>query len=241
MIKIKKIIIAAALLSGLNLPSFGQVGEPRNNISLGFNGGLNMNNATFQPKIKQNMMMGAVGGFTARYISEKYFSMICGAQVEFNFSQRGWDELFEAYNSNNEIVEDNSRTYTRKLSYLEIPFLAHLAFGKDVGAQVFLNLGPQIALLLNDSETKTGDWTNKTLSETQVAIYNKKIDNKFDYGIVGGLGVELRTRKAGHFLLEGRYYFALSDFMNTTKRDYFSRAAHTTISARITYLFDIKK
>lgn len=29
--------------------------------------------------------MGINGGLTARYISEKYFSMICGAQVELNF------------------------------------------------------------------------------------------------------------------------------------------------------------
>lgn len=240
MIKIKGLLIATICLSALTLPSFGQVGEARNNISIGFNGGLNINSTSFQPQIKQNMMMGAVGGLTARYISEKYFSMICGAQVELNFAQRGWDELFEI-TSNNQIVEDKSRSYTRKMQYLEVPFLAHLAFGKEVGAQVFLNLGPQIAFLLNDSETKTGDWTNQTLSATQSAIYSKKIDNKFDYGIVGGLGVELRTRKAGHFLLEGRYYFALSDFMSTTKRDYFSRAAHTTISAKITYLFDIRK
>lgn len=240
MIRIKKLLITATSLCVLTLPTFGQVGEARNNLSIGFNGGLNINNATFQPKIKQKTMMGAVGGLTARYISEKYFAMICGAQVEVNLSQRGWNELFEI-NSNNQLIEDKSRTYSRKMSYLEVPFLAHLAFGKEVGAQVFLNLGPQVAFLLNDSEKKTGDWTGKTLSETQVAIYNKKIDNKFDYGIVGGLGVELRTRNAGHFLLEGRYYFALSDFMGTTKKDYFSRAAHTTISAKITYLFDLKK
>ncbi len=28
--------------------------------------------------------MGINGGVTARYISEKYFSMICGAQIELN-------------------------------------------------------------------------------------------------------------------------------------------------------------
>ncbi len=39
--------------------------------------------------------MGITGGLTARYISEKYFAMICGAQVELNVSQRGWDQLFE--------------------------------------------------------------------------------------------------------------------------------------------------
>ena len=65
-------------------------------------------------------------------------------------------------------------------------------------------------------------------------------DNRFDYGITGGAGVELRT-KAGNFLVEGRYYYALSDFYNSTKKDYFSRSAHGVITAKITYLFDLRK
>ena len=80
-----------------------------------------------------------------------------------------------------------------------------------------------------------------TLSNTQKAIYGVKIQNKFDYGITGGGGVELRTKKAGSFLVEGRYYFALSDFYSTTKKDYFARAAHGTITVKPTYLFDLKK
>jgi len=79
------------------------------------------------------------------------------------------------------------------------------------------------------------------LTDTQKAVYGDKIQNKFDYGIAGGGGIEFRTKKAGSFLLEGRYYFALSDFYSTTKKDYFSRAAHGTITVKLTYLFDLKK
>ncbi len=57
--------------------------------------------------------------------------------------------------------------------------------------------------------------------------------------VLGGAGLELRT-KAGNFLVEGRYYYALSDFYKSTKKDYFSRSAHGTIVAKITYLFDSK-
>ena len=80
-----------------------------------------------------------------------------------------------------------------------------------------------------------------SLSNTQKALYGVKIQNKFDYGIAGGGGVELRTKKAGSFIVEGRYYFALSDFYSTTKKDYFARAAHGTITIKFTYLFDLKK
>ncbi|EJW94132.1 hypothetical protein EVA_17762, partial [gut metagenome] len=43
----------------------------------------------------------------------------------------------------------------------------------------------------------------------------------------------MRT-KVGNFLLEGRYYYALSDFYNSTKKDFFSRSAHGAIVAKLT-------
>ena len=224
MIKIKTFLLATLLLTGLVFPATAQIGEPRSNFSVGVNGGVNLNSASFTPTIKQNSLMGITGGLTARYISEKYFAMICGAQVELNISQRGWDELFEMEDENGQTIKVPGKTYTRKMTYVDIPFLA----------------GPQIGFLIGESETIEGIDMN-TLSNTQKAIYGVKIQNKFDYGITGGGGVELRTKKAGSFLVEGRYYFALSDFYSTTKKDYFARAAHGTITVKLTYLFDLKK
>ena len=50
--------------------------------------------------------------------------------------------------------------------------------------------------------------------------------------------MELRT-KAGNFLLEGRYYYGLADFYNSTKKDYFARSAHSIITVKLAYLFDL--
>lgn len=211
------------------MPASAQIGEQRHNFSVGINGGINLNSVSFSPRVRQNNLMGINGGVTARYISEKYFSMICGAQIELNFSQRGWDEFYEDY---------PELQYTRKMNYLEIPFLAHLAFGKDRGLQFFVHAGPQIGFFLGDSYTISGDWDN--YPGLTVEQHDKAVDNRFDYGITGGAGVELRT-KAGNFLVEGRYYYALSDFYNSTKKDYFSRSAHGVITAKITYLFDLRK
>ena len=244
MIKIKPFLIATLLLTGFALPAVAQIGEARNNLSVGINGGVNLNSASFTPTIKQNSLMGITGGLTARYISEKYFAMICGAQVELNVSQRGWDQLFETIsldaNGYEVTSKDPTKTYTRKMTYIDIPFLAHLAFGRDRGLQFFVNAGPQIGLLIGESESMENIDMNK-LTDTQKAVYGDKIQNKFDYGIAGGGGIEFRTKKAGSFLLEGRYYFALSDFYSTTKKAYFSRAAHGTITVKFTYLFDLKK
>jgi len=176
---------------------------------------------------------------TARYISEKYFAMICGAQVELNISQRGWDELFEMEDENGQTIKVPGKTYTRKMTYVDIPFLAHLAFGRERGLQFFVHAGPQIGFLIGESETIEGIDMN-TLSNTQKAIYGVKIQNKFDYGITGGLGVEANT-KIGHFMVDGRYYYGLSDIFSNSKKDVFSRSNHGTIVIKFTYLIDIKR
>ena len=89
---------------------------------------------------------------------------------------------------------------------------------------------------MNDKRAQSGNWEDVT--EGIVEQHEKRIENRFDYGITGGLGAELRT-KAGNFIVEGRYYYGLADFYNSTKKDYFARSAHNTIVAKVTYLFDL--
>lgn len=230
-IKLKTLRIVISVFFALTaLSAMAQVGEMRNNFSIGVNGGVNINSVSFDPSIKQGSLSGITGGITARYISEKYFAMICGIQAELNYSQHGWKEVYE----------ESTDSYSRTMNYVELPLLAHLAFGRDRGVQFFLNLGPQVGFLLSESEKyeyTSETWEPKGGVKDQ---YGKMADNKFDYGIVGGAGFELRT-KAGNFLVEGRYYFALSDFYKNSKKDYFSRSAHTAIQAKISYLFDISK
>ncbi|WP_321437376.1 porin family protein [uncultured Bacteroides sp.] len=220
------------LLVGFSIPVAAQLGEQRNNLSIGVNAGANYNNVSFTPSIKQNGYMAYAGGFTARYISEKYFAMICGAQLELNYSQRGWEEK----------IEDNSNTYSRAMNYLEIPFLAHLAFGKDKGTQFFINMGPQIAFLLNEKENFSTNWDASNRTNGINYQYGKMADNKFDYGIIGGAGLDLNTG-VGHFLLEGRYFFGLADFYKNNKANTnnFEKSSNNTVSVRLTYLFDISK
>jgi hypothetical protein len=81
-------------------------------------------------------------------------------------------------------------------------------------------------------------------TKTKVQItrpeHGKEVENKFDYGITAGAGLEVSTG-IGHFLLEGRYYMGLSDFYKNSKRDFFERSAHSFIGIRLSYLIDITK
>ena len=224
------LIITGLCLLGAS-PAQAQLQDQRSNLSIGVNGGVNFSSISITPSFKQGKQVGPAFGLTVRYIGEKYFKMICGIQGEVNFSQRGWKEVIE---------DGTGDTYHRSMSYIEIPLLAHLAFGKDKGNGVrfVLNLGPQVGYLIGEKETMSNPWdpSGRTPNEQ----YGKMADRKFDYGIVGGGGMEVRTG-IGHFVLEARYYFGLSDFYNNSKKDPFSRSAHSYIGARLTYLFDLKK
>lgn len=231
-----KLLAAALIILGTfcSQNSYGQLFDQRNNLSVGFNGGVNLSSIDFNPKVEQKGLMGKSFGVTARYNSEKYFKMLCGLQVEINYSQRGWEEKMD---------ENSTDYYRRVLNYVEIPLLAHLAFGKDAydkGLQFFINLGPSVAFLISEKEDKTPGLDSSDRPNSSSKVYNVILDKKFDYGLTGGAGLELST-KIGHFLLEGRYYFGLSDIFNAGVKDYYSRSANTYFGARMTYLFDLKR
>lgn len=218
------IIIITALF--LSFVANAQIEQPRRILEVGFAGGMNMNKMDFQPTIRQTYLNGINGGISLRYTSEKYFSMICAAQMEVNFSQRGWKEDFD---------DETGNSYSRTLNYIEVPLLAHLSWGKEErGLQFFVNLGPQFGFFIDDSEEYIGSWTPEERPQSIRPVYGKEVEKKFDYGIAGGLGVELKT-KAGNFFVEGRYYYGLSDIYGNSKTDDFGRSANQTIYIRAGY------
>lgn len=231
--RMKKILLAA-LACLFTLPMMAQLGEERHNFAIGVNTGMNMTKVDLSPRVKQESHNGMSFGVTARYMSEKYFKMMCGIQAEINYTQRGWKENIE---------DGTEDTYSRTMNYVEIPVLAHLAFGKDAldkGVKFFVNMGPQIAFFLSEKEKMSDNWDPSHRPNGVNQQYGKMVENKFDYGLLGGMGLELST-KAGHFLLEGRYYYGLADFWGSTKKDEFGRSGHSYMGVKLTYLFDITK
>ena len=224
------LVVFACLLSVQTASA--QLQDQKTNLSIGINGGVNLNSCSFSPSIKQKTLMGTQFGFTARYISERYFAMICGLQIEVNYSQHGWKENIE---------DGSGDTYSRTMNYVEIPFLAHLAFGSEnKGGRFVFNLGPQIGFILSESEKRSETWDTSNRTNNVVEQYGYFADKKFQYGLTGGMGAEIRTG-IGHFIIEGRYYYGLSDFYNNGKKDIFERSAQSAIIVKLTYLYDIIK
>lgn len=217
-------LISALLLA---LPLKAQVQEVLSEFSVGAGGGVNLSKASFSPSVRQKNLMGADFGVIGRYVCERYFGITCGLQLEVNYSQWGWSEAYEDY---------PELSYEGRNNYISIPFLTHMGFGKPGKPQFFIHLGPEIAFHLSDSFKSGGDWSQA--SDLVQEQHGKTVENGFSYGISAGAGVEVPVGRH-HILLEGRYYYALSDFYKNTKRDYFSRSAHNVLSVRMSYLFGL--
>lgn len=104
--------------------------------------------------------------------------------------------------------------------------------------------GPQVGYCLGE-KSQQSNFTldaegNPDRPNGMFEQYHMNVEKKFEYGITAGLGVELSTI-AGRILLEGRYYYGLSDIFKNSKKDVFGRSNNNTIVAKITYLFDLKK
>lgn len=229
--------LACTILSGVLLlgsPAFGQIGEPRNDLAIGFNGGYTLNQISFQPSIQQEMKGAVTFGFTARYTCEKYFKSLCAVQAEVNYANLGWKEK----------IETSTDTYSRDIYYIQVPVLARMGWGYERrGAMFYVVAGPQFGFFLDEKGHKGGQFDETTLPLRPGGIneqYDMPLKNKFEYGITAGAGIEVNTG-IGHFLVEGRYYYGLSDIFSNGKQDTFGRSANGTIAVRATYLFDIIK
>lgn len=229
------------------LSVMSQIGEHRNDFTLGVNGGYILSNVSFTPKVTQGYHGGLTGGLSMRYVCEKYFKTIASVYAEVNYSQLGWKE--DILDINNQAVINPvtglAENYSRTINYVQVPILAHLAWGKEYkGVSFFVNLGPQFGFYLSEktkSNFNVKDCNMNDRVSTVVAQDTMAVENKFDYGIAVGAGMEYTVPKVGHFLIEARYYYGLGNIYGDSKRDYFGSSNFGNIIIKAAYLFDITK
>ena len=191
-------------------------------FSAGLSAGTTFSSVTFSPKVPQNKLMGTTFGLTGRMTMAKYV----GLQAELNFVQQGWKEKYDEW---------PELSYTRRMNYLQLPFYTHVQFGGD-NVKGFINAGPQIGYLIGEStKDELKGETPGNINE-QHTLYAEK---KFEWGISGGVGLEVHTG-IGYFILEGRYLYSFGDIYNTTRADYFSKASGQTITVKVSYLIPFK-
>ena len=246
--------LAFLLLSPCLLPvhAAAQIGQYRSELAVGGSGGYVAGRVGFMPDVPQNMHHGLTAGLTLRYTSEKYFSSICAIVGEVNLVRTGWQEKIQKPDDTPVVnaVTGQAEEYQRDLTYLQVPVFARLGWGRERrGFQFFFQAGPQAGFLLKEKTKTNFPWESRTpayedgsgRTSPVVAQDTMAVERKVDYGIAAGIGLEFSHPKAGHFLLEGRYYYGLGDIFGNSKLDYFGRSNISNIVVKLTYLFDLTK
>ncbi|GHS96633.1 hypothetical protein FACS189421_02040 [Bacteroidia bacterium] len=193
--------------------------------AFGLNAGATLSNVSFTPSVPQKMLLQESGGLVARYISEKHF----GLQAELNYALRGWKEESDTVTHFNK--------YARSLAYLELPVMMHFYYDLGKRARFVFNAGPQISYNIGEKELEEEIVTPPNSDPFIPLYYDQKVQRKFDYGLTGGLGIEIRTG-IGNFILEGRYYYGLSDIFHNRRIDTFQSSHNQVIGVKLAYLIE---
>lgn len=201
------------------------------NIAIGAKAGATLSRTNFQPSVPQNMVPGFTAGVTFRYMEETHFGII----AELNVEQRGWKEKFK----------DMPYRFSRRFTYLQLPVLSHIYFGRNK-VRGFFNAGPAIGVMIGESTSSNFDHHNAasipeiTANYRPTDQYTLPVKYKFDYGIAAGLGMEFVAGKKHSFLLEGRFYYGLNDVFAHRKKDTFAGSGGMSVIMTLGYFYRIK-
>ena len=196
-------------------------------IFLGVHGGVKASTVLFNPSVQPldilHSPLSPNGGLVFRYAEHR----VCALQVECNYMQRGWAEVYEKQGAVPTI-------YTRQLHYIELPFLMHIALGKK-NFRLFFNLGPQIGYCFGE-ETKVTNPGSYQFTQEQ----HNEITNRFDWGAAAGLGCYYRSNRIGVFQLEARFDYSLGALFDVGQLQHFKMASPMGLSVNVGYLWEFK-
>ena len=200
-------------------------------IAVGGKGGATFSRVNFSPTVQQSMLPGFTAGAMFRYIEEKNFGLI----AELNLTQRGWKEAFD----------ESDYSYSHSFTYLELPIMTHIFFGNQ-RVKGFFNLGPEINVMLGDGIKSNFPYQDAAQNDffvddtRHIEQLTMDVNNRFDYGICAGAGMELNLSAKHSLLLEGHFYYGLTDVFPNHKADTFSSSNSMTITVSLGYFYRIK-
>lgn len=189
-------------------------------VHLGVIGGANLSEYTLYPRVTQKLTQGYTGGVAVRYIEETLF----GLQAELLLTQRGFTDYYEQH---------QDWQFSRTLTYVEVPVMAHIYFKVGDKHEVIVDMGPKLGFYLSDNvmDQMPADF-GQIGSETETYTsehHSLAVTKKFDYGIQAGLGYEFKFSDKMSMQLQGRYYYGLGNIWPDTKADIFEQSSNQSI------------
>jgi outer membrane protein with beta-barrel domain len=189
----KRIMCAAILLAALTTGtrSFAQVQQTTDESFLtpkfGIKGGVNLTNMFVDEVSDENMKVGFNAGFFAKLPVTRGFSI----QPELLYTSKGAKETY------NNIIEGKGE-YRFNLNYIELPVLAVINVAKNFN----IHAGPYVSYLAAANIKNLHD----DHSQDEIAELDADNFNRFDYGLVGGLGIDI-----SNFTIGARYNYGLRE------------------------------
>jgi hypothetical protein len=189
----KRIMCVAVLLAAMatGTRSFAQVQQTSEESFLtpkfGIKGGLNLTNMFVDDVSDENMKVGFNAGFFAKIPVARGFSI----QPELLYTSKGAKQEY------NNIIQGQGE-YRFNLNYVELPVLAVINVAKNFN----LHLGPYVSYLAAANIKNL----REDHGQDEIAELDADNFNRFDYGLVGGLGVDI-----SNFTIGARYSYGLRE------------------------------
>jgi hypothetical protein len=182
-------LLSAAFLTGTSAFAQEQQTPDESDLSpkFGIKGGVNLTNMYVQDVSDENMKVGFNAGFFFKLPVTKGISI----QPELLYASKGAKETY------NNFIEGEGE-YRFNLNYIELPVLAVFNVAKNFN----LHVGPYVSYLAaaNIKDLKD-DGTMDEITELDAENFNR-----VDYGVAGGLGIDL-----SNFTIGARYSYGLRD------------------------------
>jgi opacity protein-like surface antigen len=188
-------LIRTGVLSGMIL--FTLAGQVYGQHTVGFIGGLSSNNFKYVDYKGNKALTSPILGFSTGAMIDLEMGSLFHLYTGILYTKKGG--IKKADRTNPDIRID--------MTYLEVPLLFKLQFGKSV--QPYVMAGPSLSFLLDSkAEARTGTSEPGGLNHYQANL--SKLHSAIDIGITGGAGVSVPVKKAKVFI-EARYTLGLSD------------------------------
>jgi hypothetical protein len=182
--KIRKAIWMLAFFLGTGIVVFAQDENP---TRIGVKGGLNLSNFRVDEVADNNMKVGLNLGLFAKLPVSESFSI----QPEILYSSKGSKLKYDNF------IQGEGE-YRFNLNYIEVPVLGVF----HIGEYFNIHAGPYVAYLTSSNiKDMEDDGTIEGIAELDANNFNR-----FDYGIAGGIGIDVNG-----FIAGARYNYGLQE------------------------------
>ena len=209
---------------------------------VGVTAGYDYNYYSIDTQYAYDLNFSGRSGATAGILGEYGFKDWFGLRTELVYLQKGY-KMDRLYNNNCQQRRDH---------YLELPIMTRFSFGTKK-FRGFLHAGGYVGYWMSsrikgeersltynpDKQIEYEEEPNEICSYNKSYVFDSRRDNRFDAGLVGGIGISYRVMPQLELEIEGRCYYSLTStsksYMKYAKQPRYNTTA--AILAGVKYCF----